>query len=66
MRKFQCLLFVLKISYILLLFNLHDCTLNKRLSINDVNASIERQQLILEQWIRGKHKISWYIDNIKR
>ena len=66
MRKFQCLLFVLKTSYILLLFNLHDCTLNKRLSINDVNASIERQQLILEQWIRGKHKISWYIDNIKR
>ena len=66
MRKFQCLLFVLKISYILLLFNLHDCTLNKRLSINDVNASIERQQLILEQWIRGKHKISWYIDNIER
>ena len=66
MQKFQCLLFVLKISYILLLFNLHDCTLNKRLSIIDVNASIERQQLILEQWIRGKHKISWYIDNIKK
>ena len=65
MRKFQCLLFVLKISYILL-FNLHDCNLNKRLSVIDVNASIERQQLILEQWIRGKHKISWYIDNIKR
>ena len=65
MRKFQCLLFVLKISYILL-FNLHDCNLNKRLSVIDVNASIERQQLILEQWIRGKHKISWYIDNIKK
>ena len=66
MRKFQCLLFVMKISYILLLFNLHDCILNKRLSIIDVSASIERQQLILEQWIRGKHKISWYIDNIKK
>ena len=52
-----------KIIY-LLLCNLHDCAFNMLLEV--FIYSSKRRHLILEQWIRGKNKISWHVDNTKK